>query len=221
MVVGEYSIFSAMRRMETFSLPSLTKSSLAASRISWRRNFFCRALRSLTPKGKLLNTVKYIYILEPRQALSFLLVPVKLVACGDRLHLEMAAAQDGGHADKLPRRKVSRKIGFVDGVEFVVIGEVGRGNLDIHEVVHRETGLGQKCLVGVQQKLDLVFDFVGSFARFRIKTDISGQIERVAHQNGIAERSLGRALRQIDDATLRLRVALRKSPMDCEESADR
>src|SRR5229473_2172165 len=49
MVVGEYSILSAIRRMDTFSYPSRTNSSLAASRISCRKYFFCRALRSFTP----------------------------------------------------------------------------------------------------------------------------------------------------------------------------
>src|SRR5258706_2956167 len=56
MVVGEYSIFSAILRMETFSNPSRTNRSRAASRISWRSSFFSRSRRSWTPMS--VNSVK-------------------------------------------------------------------------------------------------------------------------------------------------------------------
>src|SRR6266849_6891723 len=67
MVVGEYSILSAIRRMDTFSYPSRTNNSLAASRISCRKNFFCLALRSFTPISQpvhLLNAVHYLLIAD-------------------------------------------------------------------------------------------------------------------------------------------------------------
>src|SRR6266852_8748238 len=66
-VVGVYSILSAIRRMDTFSYPSRTNNSLAASRISCRKNFFCLALRSFTPISQpvhLLNAVHYLLIMD-------------------------------------------------------------------------------------------------------------------------------------------------------------
>src|SRR5215216_1407648 len=49
MVVGEYSIFSAILRMETFSYPSLTNRSRAASSITCRNVSFSRSRLCLGP----------------------------------------------------------------------------------------------------------------------------------------------------------------------------
>src|SRR5215467_4626956 len=58
--------------MDMFSYPSRTNSSLAASKISCLRYFFCRALRSFTPisdrRPHLFNTVNYIHPSSPCQA---------------------------------------------------------------------------------------------------------------------------------------------------------
>ena len=49
MVVGEYSIASAMRRIVTLSYPSASNSSRAASRIFFRTSSFSRSRRSVIP----------------------------------------------------------------------------------------------------------------------------------------------------------------------------
>src|SRR5271169_2782239 len=99
----------------------------------------------------------------------------------------MTPAEDGSRADELACGKILGEIGAVRGVELVVEGKVGAGNLDVHEIVHGEAGLGQKSLVGVEEQLDLVFDFFRGLSRFRVETDISGNIKGIADKNGTAE----------------------------------
>jgi hypothetical protein len=69
MVVGEYSIFWAIRRMETLSYPSLANDWRAAARISWRRASFSRCPRSAT---LILNADRTLYALKRCQAISAL-----------------------------------------------------------------------------------------------------------------------------------------------------
>ena len=109
---------------------------------------------------------------------------------GDRLHFEMPAAEDGRHANELPRGKFFGEVALINGVEFVVVGKIGARDLHIDQIVHRETGLTEERLVGSHEVDDLVLDLVGRFASLRIKPDIPGNIQRIPYQNGVAEGGL-------------------------------
>src|SRR5271165_2186824 len=207
MVVGEYSILSAIRRIETCSYPSVTNSSLAASRISCRRNFFCRALRSRTPMGPFLTALS---ILSQPAGVNPRCFPCPLVPHGYRLHLEVSAAQQRTRSDKRPRWKIFGEICLVGGVELVVVSQVAAENLYIHQVVHRHVSLSQRGFVSVQQQLDLLLDFLRRFARFRIQPNAACEVQRVARQNGVTVGSLHRFVRQIDGPALRRGICLRE-----------
>src|SRR5580658_4473241 len=71
-------------------------------------------------------------------------LPLRSVADGDGLHFEMAAAEDGSYADEFAGRQILGEITFIDGIEFVVVSEIGARNLDVDEIVHGEAGLRKK-----------------------------------------------------------------------------
>jgi hypothetical protein len=143
-----------------------------------------------------------------------------LVADGDGLHFEMAATEDGRDADEFAGWEILGEIAFVDGIEFVVIGEIGARNLDVDEIVHGETGLREKGFVGTEKIADFVFDLFGRFVGFGVKADASGNIQGVSDENGVAEGRLRQPSGQVNDPPFGLRVRLRERVVNGEESSD-
>src|ERR1700726_4381135 len=71
-------------------------------------------------------------------------VDAGLAADGNGLKLKMAAAEKCGCADELARGQVlDLEIRPIDTVKFVEEGEVGAGNLHIHQDVHSHIRLRQ------------------------------------------------------------------------------
>src|SRR5215472_1885097 len=205
-----------MRRMDTFSKPSLTKSSLAASRISWRRNFFWRSLRSLTP----MSIYLYINLTPLSSRVKPVFAPFALAPDRDGLHFKMPTDQERTRTNESASRKVLRKLLAIGVVEFGVQRKIRAIDLHIDKVVHRHAGLVQNGLVAIQEVLDLVLDLVRNLVRLRIDADIASQIEGVPGENGVAERCLNGFVGEINRAALGLHIALRKGAAHGEYSRE-
>jgi hypothetical protein len=144
-------------------------------------------------------------------------VAAGLMADGDGLHFEMAAAEDGSYADEFASGQILGEITFVNGIEFVVVGEIGARNLDVDEIVHGESGLREQGFIRAEKIADFIFDFFGRFAGFRVKTDIPRDIQGVSDENRIAEGGLRRTAGQVDSAAFGLRVGLGERPVNSKE----
>jgi hypothetical protein len=135
---------------------------------------------------------------------------VCLVADGDGLQLEMAAAQQRGRSDEFARGQVlGSEVGAVDSVEFVEEREVRAGNLHVDQIVHGHTGLLESGLDLIEQDLDFVVDFGGDLARL-IQADPPCQVQRIAGQDAAAERRLRIIFGEADGPAAGLRGRLGK-----------
>ncbi len=74
--------------------------------------------------------------------------------------------------------------------------------MDLHpyQVVHGHAGFAENGLKAVEQEIELGIDTRGRLARRRVEADPSGNVERIAHQHGVAERKTGGTIRKIDVA---------------------
>src|SRR6516164_7035453 len=223
-----------MRRMDTFSYPSRTNSSLAASRISCRKYLFCRALRSFTPT---LRAIPLTYLTSLIISHPLLLSSPSLGAadafagavialaglqgfpgCCFRLSLhrnshqfEVPSEQQRARSDEFPRRIVfACEVARVNGIELLKEGQVGTRNLHVHQVVHAHPRLRQHFLLSVQQRFNLIFYLLRHLAGLRINADAPCQIERVPGQDRVAKRRRNRPSGQFDYLPCWLRGHLRR-----------
>ena len=121
-----------------------------------------------------------------------------LLLDGDRLHLEMAAAEEWTRSHKCARRKILGEVVAIDAVELVVECEVRAEHLDIHEVLHGHPGLCQSVFDPIEQQMDFLLEVLRRLAGLGIDANPTGQIKGVPHEHAIAERRLkGRAGRLI------------------------
>src|SRR6516162_9578225 len=222
-----------MRRMDTFSYPSRTNSSLAASRISCRKYLFCRALRSFTPT---LRAIPLTYLTSLIISHPLLLSSPSFGGCrrvcrgGDcpglqrfpgccftlSLHrnshqFEVPSEQQRARSDEFPRRVVfACEVARVNGIELLKEGQVGTRNLHVHQVVHAHPRLRQHFLLSVQQRFNLIFYLLRHLAGLRINADAPCQIERVPGQDRVAKRRRNRPSGQFDYLPCWLRGHLRR-----------
>src|SRR5882724_9145036 len=213
--------------MDTFSYPSRTNSSLAASRISCRRNFFCRALRSFTPIALLYLTNLTSLTIRAVSSLvnGVLCLPRskrRLFLYRDRLQFEVRPAQQRPRAHKLARWKIlGREVAPVNRIECIEERQVRARNLYIHQVVHGHAGLRQYGLLPVQQILNLILDFLRRLSSFRIQSEPPRQVQRIPRKDSVAERKLRAQLPQPDHLPRCLRGSFRKRSVHCKNSRHR
>src|SRR5271168_4662747 len=103
------------------------------------------------------------------------------VAYGDRLQFEMSSTQQRAGADEFSGRQIlGREICPIDGVEFIEERQVRARNLDVYQIVHRQSPSRQRGLYAVEEQMDLDLHVGGSLPRFGIEADTAGKVERVA-----------------------------------------
>src|SRR6266852_6445012 len=185
--------------MDTFSYPSRTNSSLAASRISCRKNFFCRALRSFTPIALLYLTNLTLLTIRSASSLvngafsRFCLPRLnrRLFLYRDRLQFEVRPAQQRPRAHKLARRKIlGCEIAAVNRIERIEERQVRARKLHIYQVVHSHARLCHHRFLPVQQILNLILDFLRRLSGFRIQPEPPRQVQRIPGKDSVAERKL-------------------------------
>src|SRR6267378_3964706 len=217
--------------MDTFSYPSRTNNSLAASRISCRRNFFRRALRSFTPCCRVFLTRLTLLTVLCNQSLvnsSFFSHAVQafrivlLLPHCDSLQFKVSPDKERPRTDEFARGIIFRReVARVNGIELLEQRQIRARDLHVHQIIHRHSRLSQDFFFAIEQHFDFVFYFFWNFARLRINADSSRQVECVARKNRVAEWRLHGAACEFDHFECRLRRRLRKRPAYRKNSCHR
>ena len=101
----------------------------------------------------------------------------------DTLNFKTRAEQKRSGAEESARGKFAGEIGAVNGVEFFEERNVRAKNLNENEVVHAETGAGERFAEGVEHAARFLLGIRGDFLRLRIEADVAAQIKSVAGEN--------------------------------------
>src|SRR5580765_6856500 len=85
-------------------------------------------------------------------------------------------------------REVAMKIRLVDVVEGFIELEIGAEDLQRYNLIHSQPGVLYRFLDAIHDQVRLLLRISRRLTSFRIKPDVSGNVECVANQHGIAER---------------------------------
>ena len=83
-----------------------------------------------------------------------------------------------------------REVGSIDGIELIVKRQVGAVDAYLDQVIHGHADHFEPRLHVVHYDPDFLLDILGWCPRLWVRPDRAGQIERVTHQNGVAEGSV-------------------------------
>jgi hypothetical protein len=148
----------------------------------------------------------------PRRPLLAVLGGWGLSPNGYRLQFKMPAAQERSCADEFARWQIlSGEVTAVGGVELVVEGKIGAGDLHVDQIIHAHTRLSERGFDAVEQKFEFLVNFRWSFAGLGIDADPPGEIERIPGEDGAAKRQLGIIVGKIDGTPRRWRRLRKRS----------
>src|SRR6185369_1804319 len=98
--------------------------------------------------------------------------------------------------------EVLLEVVLVHSVPLVEEGDIGTEHLDGDQVVHRHSRLREDGLEAVEYVSGFLGHIGRNLATVRIETDATGDVERIADKDGVTERRVDVAIRQVDMAFL-------------------